>query len=286
MLRVLRDPLAWFAAAAAGAFLLFAVLGDETSDPKPQITITAADIQRLVESFELVWMRGPTEEEIEDLIEERVRDEILYREAVAMGLDRDDTLVRRRMRQGLELMASEIGTAAEPTEKELEEHLRENSDRYRSEPLVSFRQIYLSPEKRGSAVVSDASKLLGALEAGSDAISLAEPGDATLLPAEEVDARVSLVAGQFGKEFADALATAPEDEWFGPLESPYGVHLVRVEERKEGGLPPLAEVRDAVLRDLQMTRADRAEAEFFASLLERYTIVVEPLFEEEEAASR
>jgi hypothetical protein len=281
MKRFFSDPLAGFAAAAAGVFLLFAALPRERSDPARTIEITGKDIDRLKASFQVVWLRPPDERELQNLIEERVRDEIFYREALLMGLDRDDTVVRRRMRQALELMASGIAGEAEPTEGDLEDHLRKNPDVYRRESTVSFRQIYFSPVKRGDAAASDASKLLEGLQSRADATA-AELGDGTLLPEQWIDTPVSEVAAQLGQAFSEALARFPQGQWTGPIESPYGIHLVLVEGRREGGIPPLAEVRDRVRRDWMAARAGSAEAEFFASLLSRYTAV----FESEEPGSR
>jgi hypothetical protein len=281
MKRFFSDPLAGFAAAAAGVFLLFAALPRERSDPARTIEITGKDIDRLKASFQVVWLRPPDERELQNLIEERVRDEIFYREALLMGLDRDDTVVRRRMRQALELMASGIAGEAEPTEGDLEDHLRKNPDVYRRESTVSFRQIYFSPVKRGDAAASDASKLLEGLQSRADTTA-AELGDGTLLPEQWIDTPVSEVAAQLGQAFSEALARFPQGQWTGPIESPYGIHLVLVEGRREGGIPPLAEVRDRVRRDWMAARAGSAEAEFFASLLSRYTAV----FESEEPGSR
>lgn len=283
MRRCLRDPLAGFAAAAGGVFLLFAALGKEASDPARIVEITRADIDHLKESFQVVWLRPPNEDELRELIDERVRDEIFYREALAMGLDRDDAVVRRRMRQSLEMMASEPGSATEPTDptdEDLETYLRQNPDRYRTESILSFQQIYFNSEKRGAG--SAASKLLEELRTKGDSLSASELGDRTLLPAGRVDARISEVAAQFGRDFSEALSRSPEGEWVGPIESPYGIHLVRVDHRVEGGIPSLRDVRDAVLRDFKAARAENAEAEFFASILSRYTIDVEP----EEPGSR
>ncbi len=276
MRRLLGDPLVGFAAAAVGVFLLFAALGEERSDPTRTIEITGDDIDRLKESFEAVWLRAPSYDELRTLIEERVRDEIFYREALLMGLDRDDTVVRRRMRQALELMVDGLHRGRPPTEDELEAHLRANPDRYRAESKVSFRQVFFSREKRGAEAESDASKLLEQLKAPGGSPAAVERGDATLLPAEEVDARASDIAAQFGQAFSEALAESPEGEWTGPIESPYGVHLVRVDRLQEGGIPPLADVLEAVLRDFEAARAEAAEEQFFDSLLSRYTAVLEP----------
>jgi parvulin-like peptidyl-prolyl isomerase len=268
MSRFLRDPLAGFLAAAAGVFLFHAA-GSGAGDPRPELRITTADIEHLLDSFDVVWMREPTEEELRELIDDRVRDEVFYREAIAMGLDRDDTVVRRRLRQRMELLAAEILAPAEPSDAELLDFLKRHEERYRTEPSMSFRQIYLSPE-RGA----DAEQVLAILRTREDGPT-GDLGDVTLLPNALAETRLTAVAAQFGSAFAEGLARAPVGEWSGPIESAYGVHLVRLDRREEGRLRPLDEIRDAVRRDWETSRAEEAEHAFYLGLLDRYSVVVE-----------
>jgi hypothetical protein len=233
------------------------------------LRITTADIEHLLESFDMVWMREPTEDELRQLIEDRVRDEVFYREAVAMGLDRDDTVIRRRLRQRMELLAAELLTPREPSEAELLEFLEQHEERYHTDAVLSFRQVYLNPETGG-----DPARLLAILRTRGDG-AVDDLGDPTLLPSALAETRLSAVAAQFGSAFAESLARAPLGEWSGPIESAYGVHLVRVDGREEGRLPPLAEIRDAVGRDWETARAEGAEQAFYRGLLDRYSVVVE-----------
>jgi hypothetical protein len=268
MSRFLRDPLAGFLAAAAGVFLFHAA-GSGADDPRPELRITTADVEHLLESFDVVWMREPTEDELRELIDDRVRDEVFYREAIAMGLDRDDTIIRRRLRQRMELFATEILTPRKPSDAELLGFLERHRERYRTEAVVSFRQVYLNPETG-----VDPAGVLAILRArGEGAVD--DLGDATLLPNALAETRLSAVAAQFGSAFAEGLARAPVGDWSGPIESAYGVHLVRLGRREEGRLPPLADIRDAVKRDWETAQAEEAEHAFYLGLLERYRVVVE-----------
>ena len=181
-------------------------------------------------------------------------------------------IVKRRLRQKMELLAGSSAEQVEPSEAELEAWLREHEDRYRQEPRVSFRHVYLSRERRGDATAGDAARLLAELRAGVDPDAL---GDPFLLPAELKDAPLSDVAHQLGEDFAARVGELGPGSWAGPVESAYGVHLVRLESRTPARLPPLAEVREAVVRDWRSARTDAAQEAFYQALRERYEIVIE-----------
>lgn len=272
--RVLREPLVHFAVLGAALFGLYAVVGSEDPGSK-QIVVGPGTLENIAATFQQTWQRPPTREELEGLVAEHVRDEILAREAKALGLDQGDVIVRRRLRQKMELLAASFGEAAEPSEVQLEDWLREHADRYRVEPKLSFTHIYLSRDRRGDAVAGDAARMLEDLRAGrSDPGTL---GDPLLLPAELRDAPLSDVSRQFGEAFASRVAEIAPGAWTGPVESGYGVHLVRVDARVEGRLPALDEARDAVLRDWQSSQADAAREAHYRSLREGYTVVIEGL---------
>lgn len=272
--RLLREPLLHFLALGAALFALFAAFGQGPGGTERRIVVDAGTVEHLAAVFERTWQRPPTPGELEGLVADHVREEVLYREAVALGLDRDDVIVRRRMRQKLELFAEGLGRDADPSEEELSAFLAAHAERYRIESRLAFRQLYLSRDRRGPAAEADALHLLARLRAG-DARDPAPLGDPLPLPATMRDASLSEVGGQFGAPFAERLAELPLGEWSGPVESGYGLHLVRVEERSEGRLPRLAEVHDAVLRDWQAARAEEAVAQLYDALRARYEVVVE-----------
>jgi hypothetical protein len=272
--RALREPLLHFAVLGAGLFVLFAVVGGD--DPASRrVVVGRGALENLAAAFERTWQRPPTRAELEGLVADHVRETILAREAKALGLDEDDVIVRRRLRQKIELLAASLAESAEPSEADLEAWLREHADRWRVEPRVSFRHVYLSRERRGAATDADAARLLGELAAGS--ADPATAGDPLLLPAALVDAPLPDVARQFGGDFAARVGALELGRWNGPVESGYGVHLVRVDAREDGRLPALGEVRDAVLRDWQAAQAEAAREAHYRALRERYTVVIEGL---------
>ena len=242
-----------------------------------RIDIDAARVEQLAQGFARTWQRPPTQTELDTLIGEFVREEIYYREAVAMGLDRDDTIVRRRMRQKLGFLSEDLEPVPEPDDAALERQLADHADVYRIEPRIALRQVFVSRDRRGDAAVADARALLARLAADSGA---AEAGDASMLPASLPLSSLSEISRVFGEPFSAAVAKLEPGRWAGPIESSFGVHLVFVEAREEGRTPSLAEVRDAVRDDWQSAARAAANEAFYQRLRERYEIHVD------EAAAR
>ncbi|MGD8702370.1 MAG: hypothetical protein PVH26_08020, partial [Desulfosarcina sp.] len=144
-----KEPLAHFLVIGAGLFLLFGVTRGPTPDSPRRIVVDAGQVAQLTAQFQRTWMRPPTDAELAGLIDNHVRNEVFYREALAMGLDQDDPLIRRRMRQKMEFILEDLSAASEPDEQALRLFLNENADRFRLEPQVAFHQVYLNPDKHG-----------------------------------------------------------------------------------------------------------------------------------------
>lgn len=268
----LREPLLHFLLAGA---VLFAVgsLGREAEAPPGELRVGAGQVEHLAEVFARAWSRPPTREELDGLIRDHLREEVAYREALALGLDRDDTIVRRRLRQKLEFLAEDVAVQGRAGEAELAAFFDANRERFRREPRYSFRHVYFSSDRRRDAS-ADARAALARLEHGE--VAAEELGDPTLLPLDVGDADAGEVDRQFGDGFAHALAALPTGTWRGPIESAFGVHLVRVERRDLGSVPPLSEVREAVEREWLAELRSRQRDEFYQRLLARYRVVIEP----------
>jgi PPIC-type PPIASE domain len=270
--RLLRDPLLQFLAIGAVLLGLHAAFGGKESDAPAKIVVSAAQITNLEQTFARTWQRPPTSDELEGLIEDFVRDEVYYREGKALELDRDDIVIRRRIRQKMEFFAEDMAVA-EPTDGELGAYLATHPEQFRSEGSVSFRHVFLS-SKRGEALEADAGEIAAALAAanGRDAAAL---GDGFLLGGEFSAMRRSDVVNDFGGNFADNLFTAKAGSWQGPIVSPFGLHFVFVSERTESGIPPLEAVRAAVEREWANARRVEKLDEFYRTLRGRYEVVVE-----------
>jgi PPIC-type PPIASE domain len=273
--RLLKEPLVHFLLLGMAVFVVFAILDRSDGLKVGKIVVTAGKIEHLRASFTRVWQRPPSPDELDGLIQDYVREEVLAREAVALGLDRDDTVIRRRLRQKMEFVANDLAAQAEPSDEELREYLARHPDLFRREPRLTFRQVYLNPERRGDAVQQDAARLLAELNQAGVQADFAVMGDSTLLSPELVDARASEVAGMFGELFARQLTQLPQGRWQGPVLSGYGVHLVFLEERTDGRLPELQEIRQAVAREWANAHRLEANERFYQELLRRYTVTIE-----------
>lgn len=272
--RWLREPLLHFLLLGLAIFGAFEVFGPE-EQPQSAIVVTQGIIDAQVEGFSRTWLRQPTPQEIDDLIREYVREEVYYREGIALGLDRDDTVIRRRLRQKLEFVAESQGESVAPTDDQLRAYLGAHQDQYRTDERLSFLQVYLNPERRGAALAEDMERLLAELRAGAPDLDPAEFGDATMLERVFDKAAARDVAAQFGAEFAEQVAKLPVGQWQGPVQSAYGMHAVLLRERTEGRAPQLDEVREAVRRDWLNEQRIAADETYYQSLLQRYTVTIE-----------
>jgi hypothetical protein len=271
---LLQEPLLRFLAIGAALFLLFQWTGG-SGHSSSRIVLSAGQVDHLAAGFAKTWQRPATGEELKGLVDDWVREEIAVREAMASGLDRDDTIIRRRLRQKFEFVVEDADVAAPASDQELQAWLDGHPDRFRVGPRISFRQVFVNPTRRGAAAEGDASRLLARLRtAGADA-SIAKVGDPIMLPSEVTLETRSDVARAFGDEFAGRVETIAPGTWTGPVESGYGLHLVLVRERVAASVPGLAEVRPAVEREVLVDRRARRMAATYERLLGKYTIVIE-----------
>jgi len=275
MKKLMREPLVHFLLLGAAIFAAYSLMSKGSSGEPGKIVVTQGQLASIRVGFTRTWQRPPTREEWEGLIRERVREEVYYREALALSLDKDDLIIRRRLRQKMEFVANDVAAQVEPREAELTEFLAKHPDRFRVEPRFTFRQVYLNPAKRGVNLARDAAQLLARLNQAGGNTGFAAMGDSFLLDHEFTVVPASEVAKQFGEKFAAKLSEISPGPWQGPVESGYGVHLVRVGERTQGGAPALADVREAVRREWDNARRLEANETFYQELLKRYTVTIE-----------
>ncbi len=251
-----REPLVHFLGIGALLFGVFALVNDEAgSGAANRIEITAADVERLQQRWTRQWNRPPTETELKGLINSHIREEVLYREGLALGLDQNDTIIRRRLAQKMEFLAEDLADQVKPTDEELERYFDRNRDKYRLPAYFSFTHVYLSVDKRGDSAERDARRLLVHLQT-TDAtpVQVSGQGDRFMLQYDFVRKTEQEVAKLFGRRFAEQLSEIPEGSWQGPVESGYGLHLVRIHDKVEPRLPELNEVRDRVRSNLVSER--------------------------------
>jgi hypothetical protein len=272
--RWLREPLVHFLILGALLFLLFAAR-KEVSTTGNNIVVTHGVIQSLSTNFQRVWQRPPTQKELDSLIQDYIKDEIYYREAVSMGLDRDDAIIKRRMRQKLEFLTDSIANVKEPTENDLQKYLSKHPEKFRIEPRYTFSHVYLNPEKHTGQIKQDAEKLLAKLNQLGQIDDSSQFGDPFMLGYYFGQSSESNIARTFGEQFAKGLLTVEAKKWVGPIESGYGLHLVYISDRSEPRTPPLSEVRDEVKRDWLAENQKKSAEEYYENLRQRYSVTIE-----------
>jgi hypothetical protein len=273
-MRLLREPLLHFLLLGAAIFGAYRLLSDAKATQPENIVVTQGRIEALVAAFMRTWQRPPTASEREGLIRDYIREEVYVREAIALGLDQDDMVLRRRLRQKLEFVSEGLGAQAEPTDGQLRAYLAAHPDAFRVEPRFTFRQVFLNPRLQGDGLSQHTARLLSRLrQAGTDPDTV---GHASLLDHSFEALPASLAAEQFGNEFAAALGELPIGQWRGPVASTYGNHLIMVDGRTHGRMPVLEEVRDVVRRDWAKAQQAEASERYYQALLRRYTVTVQP----------
>ena len=237
-----------------------------------RIVITQGVVDDLVTQHVAARGREPSTTELNHLIESYVRDEILYREGVKLGLERDDIVVKRRVRQKIEMIAEEDASTRAPTDADLSAYLVANRARFAQPAILTFDQVFIGESRSGPGVVHVVTVTGEALRKGADPEQLGKP---TLLPHRMTRTPADLVARDFGAEFAAALEKAPLGDWAGPIDSSFGAHYVRVSERTPAVAPELAAVRDQVVREWENDRRQRARNDAYAKMRSGYEIRIE-----------
>ena len=275
MLRtVLREPLVHFLVLALVIFIIYGALNKSEIQQPDRIVVTQARIEQITSLFARTRQRPPTSSELKGLIDDYVKEEVYYREGIALGLDKDDTVIRRRLRLKMEFLTDAEIEALAPTETELEEYLKANPAKFEIDPAIAFRQIYLNPERRGDKVDENAASILSALQS-DPSLDPASLGDTTLLPFELGVTSKASISQTFGLAFAEEVTKAPPGNWLGPIRSTFGLHLVRVQEIRPGRIPTLAEVRGVVEREWANEKRKALADLRLAKLLKRYEITIE-----------
>jgi hypothetical protein len=270
MRRVLREPLLHFAVLGAALFFAYGLVRPATTD-SDEIVVSAGQLASLEAQFLATWRRPPTDDERRAAIESYVREEVLYREGVALGLDRDDPVIRNRVKQKVEVL-SEDALTAEPTEADLAQYLAAHPEQFAIPGAMTFEQIYFNPATRGAAIDRDLAAALAALRSGHASAGL---GDRTMLAPRMDKALPTDIAGRFGEEFARGLSRQPAGQWQGPLRSTYGMHLVRVVSQEPPTPPTLDVSRDLVAREWHRAKMVAVREQFYRSLRQRYKVTIE-----------
>jgi peptidyl-prolyl cis-trans isomerase C len=275
MSKIFKEPLIHFLILGALLFALNNVVSD--SDPTEadnSIVISDTEVEWMQSTWNKKWSRQPTEDELQGLIESYIREEVLYREGLAMGLDEDDTIIRRRLATKMEFLVKDIGQIVEPTEAELNDYFKANIDRYMEPSMISFSHIYFNLDNRDNAL-GDAQIVLEKLRK-IDALTADDwqLGDPFMLHYDYGLKTQTEVMQLFGSNFSDKVFEMPPGGWQGPIESGYGIHLVYIKDVVAAREPSLDEVRDKVKNDLVSQRRTDSFDAFYKSLRDKYDIEI------------
>jgi PPIC-type PPIASE domain len=260
----LKEPLLHFLVAGGLLFAAYAWLNRGSSDAAHVVRISAAEVNWLKDMWGRQWQRPPNEQELRSIVADYVKEALLAREARELGLDENDTIVRRRLAQKLEFLVQDTARLAEPGEDELRQLYDISRARYQIPARLSFTQLFFKTETAAWQGMEELATR-----------SAAELGDRSLLENEYTQADEQTVTSLFGRAFANKVFTLEPGQWHGPVASGYGFHLVRISERQAAQPRLFDEVRAQVLDEWQRSQQAKVNAQFFAGLLKKYDVVVE-----------
>lgn len=266
--RLLREPMLHFVVMGGLFFLIWWSTHPGAQRDETRIVVTPADVQRLRALAVRQWGHAPDPKDTRALVDAYVREEILYREALASGLDRDDVVIHRRLVQKMDSLAQ--GDFSEPTPAELEAYWKSHAADYALGTRIRMEQIFFSSDLRGKKAPADAAAALATLSQGANASA----GDPFMLPRVAEHQTQQTIARDYGDAFARRVFELPQGIWQGPLVSTLGVHLVRVDARDEGPAASFDAVRDRVRQDWLQQRQTQAQQAADAQLRKRYTVDV------------
>ncbi|NOQ63359.1 MAG: peptidyl-prolyl cis-trans isomerase [Methyloprofundus sp.] len=271
MKTMLKEPLLVFLLLGTALFVLFQQVAEQPTE-QAEITVSAGRLQALTLAFKKTWQRQPDQTELKALIDNYIRDEVYYREALAMGLDKDDTIIKRRLRQKMEFISEDIARLDPATEQELQAFLSAHPETYRLDSRFSFQQIYINSNQRGATAQADALALLAKLKIAE--LDISQLGDSLMVKQSFSNETEREIKRILGSQFLLGLQTMPIGSWQAPIKSGFGLHLVRIENYIAGAVPELKQVRDLVVRDWEVEKRKRTNEEFYNSMRENYKVSV------------
>jgi hypothetical protein len=281
--RLLREPLLHFVLIGAVIYMLYGTFAETPPQETDRtVVVTSGEVEWMYISWQKRWNRPPTAEEFNGLIEQYIRETVLYSEALTMGLNKHDQVIRRRLAQKLEFLAKDLVNLAPPTDEDLQAYFEENRDRYQQPLRYTFTQVFLDPDKRGNATLDDAESIKAQLIAGGEAIK--DPGvfgDDSMLQNYFPEKDAIEIQKSFGRGFVETLIGLSERQWQGPILSGFGTHLVYVHSIIEPPAPVFAEVRELVEQDWKLERSEELNEQFYANLRDNYTIIIEEPVDQE-----
>jgi hypothetical protein len=286
-MKLLREPLLHFIIIGVAIYVLYGALAEPVSDETDKtIIVSVGEIEWMQANWQKRWNRSPTAKELDNLIQQYIKETVLYRQALIMGLNQHDQIIRRRLAQKLEFLAKDLVTLTPPTEEELHAYFNTHRQLYAQPTRYTFTQIFFNPDKRGKETLADAEKIKEMLILQSDSVN--DPntlGDGLMLQNYYSEKEQTEIKKLFGSEFSKTLSTLSPGQWHGPVLSGFGVHLVYVSNIIKSPAPVFAAMRERVMEDWKFNKSEELNNQFYSSLKEQYTIVIEQADQEGEFTS-
>jgi peptidyl-prolyl cis-trans isomerase C len=277
--KLAREPLVHFLLIGAGIYGIYGMVGsDDAGSDERVVTITAGEILAMASQWQRAWSRPPTEDELANIIRSRVRIQVLHREALAMGLDKGDTVIEQRLAQKVELLAQNLLTPPEPSEEILIDRYTAGVDRFKQPDLYTVTQIFFDSDKREQTTLDDARAVLEEIEALEELPSHYEGyGDRLMLDNYYPNISERELARLFGTGFAEDVIKLEPGVWHGPVLSGYGTHLVLVTGVVLQPDPPFDDLKEELKREWMAEQVAELSERFVENLMSRYDIVIEEI---------
>jgi hypothetical protein len=271
---LLREPLMHFLLIGAALFLVFDQVGDPV-EVDNRIVISQADLDILANDWLRRTGRPPSPQQVEQQLRQYIREQVLSREAVNLGLDRDDVIIRRRLAQKMQFLFDDLGQVPDPTDADLNVFMSKHVERFTLPATLSFRHIFLDPDSRGEAIQDQAQQLISRLQESNAVVDTSELGDPILLPLQFDNQTRLQISNLLGDEFAGQVYSLPVNRWSGPVASGYGLHLVYVHSRTAARVQPLAEAQQSVIRQWRAEKQQELNDLFYQGIHQRYEIILD-----------
>lgn len=276
-MKFLREPLVQFLFLGGLIYLAYALVTPQSEEDNSRtILVSASRVQWMQDSWQKRWNRLPTKQELDGIIQQYIKETVLYNEAIKMGLDKDDGVIRRRLAQQVEFLAKDLVVYTPPAQADLEKYYKEHLDQYKPDVSYSFTQVYFDPDKRGESTLDDANKVKEKLVAQASMLQNVEGLGDDYMKANYFEANTPMeIRKNFGSGFAESLMELEAGKWHGPVLSGFGTHLVFVNEIVSPPIPPFDEIKARVLEDWIEQKRESLNEEFYEALEDYYTIIVE-----------
>ena len=268
-MKLVKEPLLHFLLIGAFFFVVYSLLNSESKGEDFYISVDEDRIIALVESYKITWQRAPSAEELKALIDDYVLEEAYYRQALALNLDKGDSVIRRRLRQKMEFLANAMMESAEPTDTELTMYMTKNIEKYTVDDSYSFEQVFINARQSSQKLSARVAQVQADILKKNSPIS-----DPALLASSYVRLTRHQIDNLFGQNFSENFDDLELNKWYGPIGSGVGMHFIYLTERIQAPLPSLSAVRDQVLSDWRFGKDNEAKEQLRRNVLKEFRVEV------------